>query len=93
MPQISSYRRLWARPCLRRAAVVPCLFIPLDLARGVIPFETLERSRRDPLGPRVEMFPVDFSDVFPPSIPVKHDTDKNKKDRLEQMCKLCYLIG
>jgi hypothetical protein len=51
MPQISSYRRLWARPGLRRAAIVPCPFIPLDLGRGVIPFETLQRSRRDPLGP------------------------------------------
>ena len=46
-----SYRRLWARPGLRRAAIVPCPFIPLDLGRGVIPFETLQRSRRDPLGP------------------------------------------
>ncbi len=51
MPQISSYRRLWARPGLCRAAMVPCLFAPLDLGRGVIPFETLQRSRRDPLGP------------------------------------------
>jgi hypothetical protein len=51
MPQISSYRRLWARPGLRRAAIVPCPFIPLDLGRGVIPFEALQRSRRDPLGP------------------------------------------
>ena len=46
-----SYRRLCARPGLRRAAIVPCPFIPLDLGRGVIPFETLQRSRRDPLGP------------------------------------------
>jgi hypothetical protein len=51
MSQISSYRRLWARPGLRLAAIVPCPFIPLDLGRGVIPFETLQRSRRDPLGP------------------------------------------
>jgi hypothetical protein len=49
--KIDSYRRLWARPGLRRAAIVPCLFIPLDLGRGVMPFETLQRSRRDPLGP------------------------------------------
>jgi hypothetical protein len=51
MPQISSYRRLWDRPGLCREATVPCLLIPLDLGRGVIPFETLHRSRRDPLGP------------------------------------------
>ena len=51
IPQISSYRRLWGRPGLRRAAIVPCPFIPLDLGLGVIPFETLQRSRRDPLGP------------------------------------------
>jgi hypothetical protein len=51
MPQVISYRRLWDRPGLCREATVPCLFIPLDLGRGVIPFETLQRSRRDPLGP------------------------------------------
>jgi hypothetical protein len=45
------YRRLWDRPGLCREATVPCLFIPLDLGRGVIPFEVLHRSRRDPLGP------------------------------------------
>ena len=46
-----SYRRLWDRPGLCREATVPCLFIPFDLGRGVMPFETLHRSRRDPLGP------------------------------------------
>jgi len=50
MPQIA-YRRLWDRPGLCREATVPCLFSPLDLGRGVMPFETLHRSRRDPLGP------------------------------------------
>jgi len=50
MPQVI-YRRLWARPDLCREATVPCRFIPLDLGRGVIPFEALQCSRRDPLGP------------------------------------------
>jgi hypothetical protein len=46
-----SYRRLWDRPGLCREAAVPCLFIPFDWGRGVMPFETLHRSRREPLGP------------------------------------------
>jgi hypothetical protein len=53
---VNNHRRRCDRPGFRAAAIPPCLFMPLDLGRGVKPFEARHCSRLELRGPCVEIF-------------------------------------
>ena len=49
------HRRRFALPDLRFATTIPCLLTRPDLfGRGVMPFDALHSSRREPRGPWVD---------------------------------------